>query len=76
MRTFATFSRERADAPLVPPDVTFDTYGRRIANLAITARLPTIFFTRRSAENGGLMSYGPNQLEELSPCRNLFVQDV
>ena len=60
---FATFSRERADALLVPPDVTFNTHGRRIANLAISARLPTTFFTRLAAENGALMSYGPNQLE-------------
>jgi|SoiMethySBSTD1v2_1073268.scaffolds.fasta_scaffold514052_1 putative ABC transport system substrate-binding protein len=60
---FTTFSRERADALLVPPDVTFNTHGQRIANLAIRARLPTIFFTRLAAERGGLMSYGPNQLE-------------
>jgi putative ABC transport system substrate-binding protein len=60
---FATFSRERADALLVPPDVTFNTHGRRIANLAMSARLPTTFFTRLAAENGALMSYGPNQLE-------------
>jgi putative tryptophan/tyrosine transport system substrate-binding protein len=60
---FATFSRERADALLVPPDVTFNTHGWRIANLAISARLPTTFFTRLAAENGALMSYGPNQLE-------------
>jgi putative ABC transport system substrate-binding protein len=43
--------------------VTFNTHGQRIANLAIRARLPTIFFTRLAAERGGLMSYGPNQLE-------------
>ena len=60
---FARFARERADALLVPPDVTFSTHGRRIANLALDARLPTIFFLRQSAEDGGLMSYGPNQVE-------------
>jgi putative ABC transport system substrate-binding protein len=60
---FATFSRERADALLVPPDVTFNTHRRRIAGLAASARLPTIFFTRESAEDGGLMSYSPKQIE-------------
>jgi ABC-type uncharacterized transport system substrate-binding protein len=60
---FATFSRERADALLVPPDVTFNTHRRRIASLAARVRLPTIFFTPQSAEDGGLMSYGPNQIE-------------
>ncbi len=43
--------------------MTFNTHGRRIANLAISARLPTTFSTRLAAENGALMSYGPNQLE-------------
>jgi putative ABC transport system substrate-binding protein len=60
---FAKFSREGADALLVPPDVTFTTHRRRIANLAVGARLPTIFFTRQSTEDGGLMSYGPNPVE-------------
>jgi ABC-type uncharacterized transport system substrate-binding protein len=60
---FARFARERADALLVPPDVTFTTHRRRIINLALDARLPTIFFLRQSAEDGGLMSYGTNQVE-------------
>jgi putative ABC transport system substrate-binding protein len=60
---FATFVRERADALLVPPDVTFTTHRRRIVDIAMNARLPTIFFTRQSVEDGGLMSYGPNSLE-------------
>jgi putative tryptophan/tyrosine transport system substrate-binding protein len=60
---FVKFSRERADALLIPPDVTFTTHRRRIANLALGARLPTIFFIRQSTEDGGLMSYGPNPLE-------------
>jgi ABC-type uncharacterized transport system substrate-binding protein len=60
---FAKFARERADALLVPPDITFTTHRRRIANLALGARLPTIFFGRQSAEDGGLMSYGPDQVE-------------
>jgi putative ABC transport system substrate-binding protein len=60
---FAMVSRERADALLVPPDITFTTHQRRILNLALGARLPTIFFVRQIAEDGGLMSYGPNPLE-------------
>ena len=60
---FAKFARERADALLVPPDVTFTTHRRRIAKLALDARLPTIFFIRQSAEDGGLMSYGPDPVE-------------
>jgi putative ABC transport system substrate-binding protein len=60
---FARFAHERADALIVPPDVTFTTHRRRIANLALGARLPTIFFVRQSVEDGGLMSYGPNPVE-------------
>jgi ABC-type uncharacterized transport system substrate-binding protein len=60
---FAVFVQERADALLVPPDVTFNTHRRRIANLAISARLPAIFYTPQSAEDGALMTYGPNPVE-------------
>jgi putative ABC transport system substrate-binding protein len=60
---FTTFTKGQAEALLIPPDVTLNTYGRRIAELATTARLPTIFFRRELVEDGGLMSYGPNLLE-------------
>ncbi len=60
---FAAFAREKVDALLVPPDVTFTTHRRRIAALAATAHLPAIYFARQSVEDGGLMSYGPNPVE-------------
>jgi putative ABC transport system substrate-binding protein len=60
---FAMFVRERADALLVPPDVTFTAYRRRIAELAAKARLPAIYFSRQHVEDGGLMCYGPNPVE-------------
>jgi len=60
---FGKFARERADALLIPPDVTFATHRRRIVNLALGARLPTIFFQPHSTEDGGLLSYGPDQVE-------------
>jgi putative ABC transport system substrate-binding protein len=60
---FAEFARERAEALLVPPDITFGTHRRRIADLALAVGLPTIFFRRQSVEDGGLMSYGPDQVE-------------
>ena len=62
-QAFTAFAQAQAEALLVPPDVTFNTYGRRIAELATTARLPAIFFRRELAEDGGLLSYGPNLLE-------------
>jgi putative tryptophan/tyrosine transport system substrate-binding protein len=55
--------RAGASRCAAPPDVTFVTHRRRIADLSLSARLPTIFFNRQPAEDGGLMSYGPHQLE-------------
>jgi putative ABC transport system substrate-binding protein len=60
---FAEFARERVDALLVEPDTTFITYHRHIAELAASARLPAIYFSRAQAQNSGLMSYGPDLRE-------------
>ncbi|HEX8168385.1 MAG TPA: ABC transporter substrate-binding protein [Beijerinckiaceae bacterium] len=60
---FAVFAREGADALLVPPDVTFGAHRVRIAEMAAAARLPAIYFNRRAAEAGGLMSYSPDDSE-------------
>ena len=60
---FAAFVRERVEALLVPPDVIFITNHRRIVEFAASARLPAIYFNREQAENGGLMSYGPDLRE-------------
>jgi ABC-type uncharacterized transport system substrate-binding protein len=60
---FAQFAREQADALLVPPDVTLTTHRQRIAGLALSSRLPTVFFIRQSAVDGGLISYGPDPVE-------------
>jgi putative ABC transport system substrate-binding protein len=43
----------------------FLSWRRRIAVLAITARLPTIFSFREHVEDGGLMSYGVDLRESL-----------
>ena len=62
-RAFAHFAHEKVEAVLVPPDITFAAYRVRIAELAANARLPTIYFTRESVVTGGLVSYGPNLVE-------------
>ena len=48
---------------MVPPDVTFLSHRVRIAELAANARLPTISFNRGFVEAGGLLSYGPELVE-------------
>jgi len=62
-RFFARFAEEKVEAVLIPPDISFFTYRARIIALAAKARLPTIFSGRQFVEAGGLLSYGPNPVE-------------
>jgi putative ABC transport system substrate-binding protein len=55
---FAALSNERVDAAMVVADPLFSSHRQRIAELAMKARLPTIFMQREYVEAGGLMSYG------------------
>ena len=50
----------RGEALYVVGDALVITHRVRINTLALTARLPTIFFLREYVEAGGLMSYGPS----------------
>jgi len=61
-RAFQAARNERAGALLVLDDAVFSTHRARIVSLAAASRLPT-FYGLRSAETGGLVSYGPNLLE-------------
>jgi putative ABC transport system substrate-binding protein len=56
---FSSLLKQRAGALLVLPAILFARNENEIADLAIKNRLPTIFYQRRFAEVGGLMSYGP-----------------
>jgi len=49
-----------AHALLVLSDAFTFTHRRRIIELAVTSRLPTMFPTKTYAEAGGLMCYGPD----------------
>jgi putative ABC transport system substrate-binding protein len=55
---FQTFTRERSEFVLVLSDLIFTTARRRIAELAMAARLPTMYGLREHTEDGGLVSYG------------------
>jgi putative tryptophan/tyrosine transport system substrate-binding protein len=52
--------KDRAEALYVVGDALVITHRVRINTLALTARMPTIFFLREYVEAGGLMSYGPS----------------
>jgi putative ABC transport system substrate-binding protein len=62
-RAFETAARGRADALVGLPDTVLSVHGRRLADLAIKHRLPTMYWTSSLVESGGLMSYGPNLRE-------------
>ena len=49
-----------AEAVYVVSDALTNTNHGRIASLALTARMATMFGTTDSIQSGGLMAYGPN----------------
>ena len=57
---FSAMARARAQAVLVIGSPVFITERQRVAELAMTHRLPTMLQTKEAVEAGGLMSYGPN----------------
>ena len=57
---FVAFAKAKVDALLVPPDIGFLTNHLRIVELAASARLPAIYFSRWQVTTGGLMAYGPD----------------
>jgi putative ABC transport system substrate-binding protein len=61
---FASLGEMRVDALLVAPATLF--YNRRVqlATLAADHAIPTIYFERENALAGGLMSYGPNEMDQ------------
>jgi putative ABC transport system substrate-binding protein len=59
----AFFKKERVQAFIAAGDAAFFTHRRRIAELALNNRLPSMFSQREYAAAGGLMSYGENLSE-------------
>jgi putative ABC transport system substrate-binding protein len=57
---FAEMTRGRADALVIMSSPEFNQNGKRLADLALAHRLPSIFQFREFVVAGGLMSYGPD----------------
>jgi len=60
---FGVMQRERAQALIVSSSPFTTNNRKRIAELAVQYRLPSMFQTRNFVDEGGLMSYGPNVIE-------------
>jgi len=59
----ASLIRERVGAAIVNSDGFFNSQRQRLVDLALAARLPTMFAQREYAAAGGLMSYGESLFE-------------
>jgi putative ABC transport system substrate-binding protein len=60
---FSVIARKRATGVLVLSTPLFMGGARRLAELAIAHRLPTMFGPSEHAEAGGLLSYGPDRVD-------------
>ena len=62
-RAFSAIVQERAGAVLVLSTPVFMGDAKRLAELALTHKLPTMFGPREHVEAGGLLSYGPDRAD-------------
>ena len=60
---FSAIVKERAGAVLVLSTPLYIGGARRLAELALTHKLPTMFGPREHVEAGGLLSYGPDRAD-------------
>jgi putative ABC transport system substrate-binding protein len=73
--TIRAASRNKAGGVIVLPTAFLVTNRNRIAELAITDRLPTMFPTSQYMDSGGLMSYGPDH-SDLSRRAATYVDKI
>jgi putative tryptophan/tyrosine transport system substrate-binding protein len=74
-RAFTAIARERATGIIILGSTTLFANRARIAQLAITHRLPTSAYARELTEAGCLMSYGAN-LPDVSRRAAYFVDKI
>ncbi len=60
---FSAIARERADAVLVLSTAIFIAEEKRLAELALTHKLPSVFGPRHHVAAGGLLSFGPDRVD-------------
>jgi putative ABC transport system substrate-binding protein len=64
-RAFAAMQEARAGALIVEPSSMLFTWRKRLADLALKHRLPTVFGQRQYVEAGGLMGYATDSSDLL-----------
>jgi putative tryptophan/tyrosine transport system substrate-binding protein len=63
-KAFEDATRARAGALSIMPDQLFAGNLKRIADLAVKSRLPSIFHLSEFADSGGLVAYGPDRSDQ------------
>jgi putative ABC transport system substrate-binding protein len=63
-KAFEDATRSRAGAVSIMPDQLFAGNLKRIADLAIKSRLPSIFHLSEFVDSGGLVAYGPDRSDQ------------
>jgi putative tryptophan/tyrosine transport system substrate-binding protein len=66
--------KAQTDALYVVNDALVNSNRTSIITLALNARLPTVFNTSDHVQAGGLMSYGPNYLDQFRHTADLVVK--
>jgi putative tryptophan/tyrosine transport system substrate-binding protein len=61
---FVSLTEKRADALVVTPATLFLNRRVELATLAARHAIPAIYFERANAVAGGLMSYGPDEMDQ------------
>jgi ABC-type uncharacterized transport system substrate-binding protein len=69
-RAFERLNAERVQGVVLLADPSLIDHAAQIADLAKTARLPTVFQRRENVEAGGLLSYGSNLRGEFRQAAN------
>jgi putative tryptophan/tyrosine transport system substrate-binding protein len=72
---FSAMSKERADALITLPHPVLQVHQRRIVELAAKSRVPAMYQAADWVERGGLMSYGPDHLDNYRRAA-LFVDKI
>lgn len=73
-KAFDMMKSLRAEALIVQADGTFSNERKLIADLALKARLPSIYWIREPVEAGGLMSYGQHVSEDFRNAANFVAR--
>ncbi len=63
-RTIAAFARESNGGLIIPASVASAIHRKLIATLVARHRLPAVYVFREFVAEGGLISYGPNIVDQ------------